>query len=529
MYPTKRKMFLQKLKLNSESIFVLLALCIYFGKFHTCFCNDTNIGAKSGAQSNQFFFGREKNRTLAYTETSGFSWKAIRLCRLKSSRHFMHGNPLDNRSWIERYPSSSWSKIFRNIRLASGIQTESTSSVLLNPENSEETSEHSVHLQLYERAAANINPVEINASNYINANLTTVMEYILPDGTTYMSLGTNRTRFSYFLQYKLGENHLVRDEAIVEHQLEIKGAEGALRTLLLDLWESGRLLAQKRVLMDELKQQSTFQDLLMAYTKRVKIRSRENTYAFHEQLRTFLAKYFWDQESAPSQDDHGEQQEAHLIRTQLEDCYFDPALPDWVTRHHLKNFLHWFRKVFPYYYDKCMACQNTEGNIFLGYVHPTGDEAGHQAGRTELYYCGHCNTVSRFARYNTMAKVLETRQGRCGEYSVLMLQFLEALGYEARWVVDWADHVWVEAQLGGRWVHLDPCEAAVDKPLLYEDWGKNQTYIMAFTPQEVQDVTASYTSNFDAAKKRRDIDEFELQHVLHSANMLLRSSDPESL
>ena len=32
----------------------------------------------------------------------------------------------------------------------------------------------------------------------------------------------------------------------------------------------------------------------------------------------------------------------------------------------------------------------------------------------------------------------------------------------------------------GRWVHLDPCEAAVDNPLLYENWGKNQTYIVAY-------------------------------------------------
>jgi len=32
-----------------------------------------------------------------------------------------------------------------------------------------------------------------------------------------------------------------------------------------------------------------------------------------------------------------------------------------------------------------------------------------------------------------------------------------------------------------RWIPIDPCEASVDEPLLYESWGKNQTYIIAFS------------------------------------------------
>lgn len=44
----------------------------------------------------------------------------------------------------------------------------------------------------------------------------------------------------------------------------------------------------------------------------------------------------------------------------------------------------------------------------------------------------------------------------------------------------------MEVSLPGKgWVHLDPCEAAVDEPLLYQSWGKNQTYILAFTNQKV--------------------------------------------
>lgn len=111
---------------------------------------------------------------------------------------------------------------------------------------------------------------------------------------------------------------------------------------------------------------------------------------------------------------------------------------------------------------------------------------------------------------------------------------LRSVGFESRWVIDWADHVWAEVKIGGRWVHADPCEAALDKPLLYQEWGKQQTHIIAFNAppldffnfdkQEeicetydidasfwekleplVEDVTSSYTSDsLDDIQKRRD-------------------------
>ncbi len=137
---------------------------------------------------------------------------------------------------------------------------------------------------------------------------------------------------------------------------------------------------------------------------------------------------------------------------------------------------------------------------FLGYVRPTPMERIHgHASRTELYRCRSCNSYTRFPRNNRAAFIANAKRGRCGEYSMLLYRMLRALGYDGvRWVVDWADHVWVEVWLGrgrtddacdrsdetlgvgGRWVHLDPCEASVDNPLLYESWGKNQTYIVAF-------------------------------------------------
>lgn len=132
---------------------------------------------------------------------------------------------------------------------------------------------------------------------------------------------------------------------------------------------------------------------------------------------------------------------------------------------------------------------------WLGYMCPTPSELRGGASRTELYRCRSCMSYTRFPRYNKALWVTTTRRGRCGEYSMLLYRMLRTFGFQSvRWCVDWADHVWVEVWLGnsrdgrededgepgGRWVHLDPCEAAVDNPLLYESWGKKQTYILAF-------------------------------------------------
>ena len=236
----------------------------------------------------------------------------------------------------------------------------------------------------------------------------------------------------------------------------------------------------------------------------------------------------------------------------------------------LQNFLDWFRESFPYYYDRCASCgasakedgvdqgrkankdseeeerspsssddqaieraaeellkekelldeeeeENDDGSTFLGYVRPNDDERRGKASRTELYSCHRCGAITRFPRYNLASRVMSNQRGRCGEYSFLMMRFLRALGHEARWVVDWADHVWVEIRLDGRWVHVDPCEAALDKNLLYQEWGKEQTFILAFYPSSttkkkdsldtpcIEDVTTAYTSDgISAIQERRE-------------------------
>ena len=242
------------------------------------------------------------------------------------------------------------------------------------------------------------------------------------------------------------------------------------------------------------------------------------------------------------------------------------SLPEAQQLATFKHFLEWFRSYFPYYYDRCGVCgasikedlaahplptpTTTEANeedeetspqgpqqqTFVGYIYPGRDELEGKASRTELYQCHKCHEFTRFPRFNSAWHVMESRRGRCGEYSMLLFRFLRVLGHEARWVVDWADHVWAEVFVyknghdaetrdpAGRWVHLDPCEAAVDENLIYQGWGKKQTYIVAFyAPNQrhgsldvpsssilhefplIEDVTSTYTSD-DAStiQQRRD-------------------------
>lgn len=114
----------------------------------------------------------------------------------------------------------------------------------------------------------------------------------------------------------------------------------------------------------------------------------------------------------------------------------------------------------------------------------------------------------RFPRYNHPLKLLETRTGRCGEWANCFTAICRALGHEARFVVDWTDHVWTECYIeeAGRWVHLDSCENAFDTPLIYEGgWGKKLSYVIAVSKDEIIDVTQRYVVNRMMNRMRRTL------------------------
>lgn len=103
--------------------------------------------------------------------------------------------------------------------------------------------------------------------------------------------------------------------------------------------------------------------------------------------------------------------------------------------------------------------------------------------------------------------MLETRGGRCGEWANCFCLCLRALDFDARYVLDWTDHVWCEVYSNSqkRWLHADPCENTLDKPLLYEHgWGKGLSYVIAFSRFECVDVSWRYSAKHKELLDRRN-------------------------
>ena len=192
----------------------------------------------------------------------------------------------------------------------------------------------------------------------------------------------------------------------------------------------------------------------------------------------------------------------------------------------MRQLLRWFKRDFFTWTDqaKCHVCSGKTESRGVGPATPAELQFG--GSRVEIYFCRACNVFTRFPRYNDPAKLLETRTGRCGEWSNAFTLCCRALGYDARFVLDWTDHVWTEVYIESkkRWVHCDPSEAAYDTPMVYEaGWGKKLSYVLAFSHEEVVDVTRRYTRHQgEVAKRRRDVPERWLKLLIAELAVELR-------
>lgn len=186
----------------------------------------------------------------------------------------------------------------------------------------------------------------------------------------------------------------------------------------------------------------------------------------------------------------------------------------------MKQLVRWYKHGFFSWTNapRCDHCHSTNTKI-IGGAKPTPEEEYFLAHQVEVAQCSSCGQQTRFPRYNDPAKLLETRTGRCGEWANCFTLICRSLGYEARHVHDWTDHVWTEifSDSAQRWIHVDSCEAAVDSPLMYETgWGKKLTYCIGFARDHVVDVTRRYTKKFEKEllPRRTACKEEELKHAL---------------
>jgi hypothetical protein len=175
----------------------------------------------------------------------------------------------------------------------------------------------------------------------------------------------------------------------------------------------------------------------------------------------------------------------------------------------LRRLLQWFKYDYFKWVNEPPCVQCGGSTTALGGAHPNPAEAAGGAAVVEIYRCNlpSCTQQTRFPRLNAPGALLESRKGRCGEWANAFTLFALSFGYDARHCVDWTDHVWTEVLLasrGGRWVHVDACEAAFDTPRLYErGWGKKLSFVVSFGERGVADVSARYSSPGSASEQRR--------------------------
>ena len=381
--------------------------------------------------------------------------------------------------------------------LASSSATPLAQPAEMRAESPSPSASESAHLQL--TGVLDHRSLAVNKSSVF-----TLFEYHHLNKTVMASIGTSRESLEHFCRpMRLNSSIALRESRV---DLEDPAAQDFVKSL----WERELLISQTKHPLELLKGDSSFRSTLAGYVRRMELLLED--FKSDEILCGFLR----EQVIA----------EHNVSVTELG---FSRSLDEERTLSNLKMLAVWFRSIFPYYYDNCNACGNKRNNDFVGYIRPSAAERVHMAGRTEIYSCKKCQSLTRFPRFNYLDRVIETRRGRCGEYSMLMYRFLRLLGYRVRWVADWADHVWVEVSVPrvrgrSRWVHVDPCEAAVDEPLLYQGWGKNQTYIVALSfDSGAEDVTRAYTSDLAAALQRREEPARGIRSALREASVTLRS------
>ncbi|XP_057333137.1 peptide-N(4)-(N-acetyl-beta-glucosaminyl)asparagine amidase isoform X2 [Microplitis mediator] len=183
----------------------------------------------------------------------------------------------------------------------------------------------------------------------------------------------------------------------------------------------------------------------------------------------------------------------------------------------LVELVHWFKNEFFSWMNSptCRFCSN------ICSFHRNEFRNDPRVSRVEVHKCESCESEEEFPRYTDPKILLTTRKGRCGEWANAFTLISRTFGYDTRIVYDQTDHVWSEvwSVAENRWIHVDPCEDVIDRPLLYErGWKKKLTYVIAYSKDEVQDVTWRYTRDPEIFKRRNLVSENNLLSLIVRLN-----------
>lgn len=205
----------------------------------------------------------------------------------------------------------------------------------------------------------------------------------------------------------------------------------------------------------------------------------------------------------------------------------------------IKELLRYFKDDFFKWTNQpdCSSCGKNDNQQFLRGERPNTEEFNRDSkcGHVEVYKCNSCGTITRFPRYNSPAVLLETRQGRCGEWAALFTYILVSFQVRTRYIWNKEDHVWCEYfnTKEKRWIHLDSCEKAYDEPHIYaRNWDKKMSYVIGFSDTGIADLSRKYVDNvnkgnmINRSSMRNDEEMYKLVTALNND---IRSSYPPDL